>query len=141
MFRNHAALKSFLDVLVLSPIWQGFDMVDMSVYGTTQLLRAPCATKAPPFDNKSCLFDLNVVNNVLLPVESTTGAQLMPMFSAQRPYLYMTVHQWNLYLVTSFNDGAQALSLPQSTPSSRLSSLNLSVCCNVVLCYVAHMCP
>ena len=129
MFACLAHMHEFIKLLKTHPDWEECaTIVDTAVYNKNQLFRAPCAVKPPTFDLEARVYHAETVknsnNNVLLPVDSLSGDQLLPVISASRPHVFLSLYQWTRYLVTSgwsdrhaepFPAGSCTLSLQNST--------------------------
>lgn len=109
MFKDLPSMRLFLELLTSSGDWRKVSsIVDMNVYGAKQLFRVPCATKTPPFDSGRKLFDLQKVQNMLLPVNSKTGTMEYPIIFPPRRHIHMPCIQWSRYLVTTFQNNKKA---------------------------------
>jgi hypothetical protein len=109
MFADRTSLSHFLNILTSHGGWKQVErIVDMSVYGKQQLFYMPRATKAPRFDSGSQQFDMETVQNVLLPVNPVTGVQEWPVIIPSRKHLHLPLHEWTKFLVTTFHVGVKA---------------------------------
>jgi hypothetical protein len=137
MFPNRDSMIQFLNRLASHFSWKRVvDIVDMGVYGTRQQLRVPCASKSPPFNATSVQFDMTTKQNILLPVNSCSGAQEFPAIRPGMRNISLPLKTWADHLVSTPFSWGRSLPLVSAIPFPSHESGMISISRNVVFLYV-----
>lgn len=105
MFQDLQALHMFLAHLKIHPGWQEcVSIIDGNVYNKYQHIRVACASKVPQFDPMSTTLD-HSTNNILLPVNATTGELDMRGLKLTKSMIYLRLNMWSKFLVTATDFG------------------------------------